>query len=341
MTAPRRPSAPWLAILTLLGVYLLAAGADFFAPYDAASQDRSSPSTPPTRLRLVDAEGTWHLRPFIYPWKEIEGRFGEYEEDVRSPRPLRFFVRSEALGEGTGRRFFGITGPQRISLLGTDELGRDQLSRLLVGARVSLGASFLATGMALGLGWPAGLLAGFYGGRAQSLLMRGSELFMVLPWFYLLLGFRAFLPLEVSPLLAFLTTVLLIGAMGWARPARMVHAVAARARSRESVLAARGFGASDLYLLRRHILPATAAVALTQAALLLPRTILAEVTLSFLGLGMSEPWPSWGTLLAEAQSLAVLETRTWMLWPAAALALVVMSYHRIAGLLQQRLGAMS
>lgn len=341
MTPETRKRSPWLAALMLAGTYSLAAGAGFFAPYDATAQDRSLPSAPPVQLRWVDAEDRWHLRPFIYPWKEVEGRFGEYEEDRLSPRPLRFFVETGELGSTAERRFFGIDPPSRIPLLGTDELGRDQLSRLLTGARISLAASLLATAIALGLGWPAGVLAGYFGGRAEDWLMRGSELFMTLPWLYLLLAFRAFLPLQISPEMAFGTTVLVIGSMGWARPARLVRAVAAEARQRSSVLAARGFGASHFYLLRRHIVPLTRGVVLTQAALLLPRYILAEVTLSFLGLGMSEPWPSWGTLLAEAQYLAVLDTRTWMLWPAVALALVVMSYHRLAGHLQQRFGAMS
>src|SRR5258707_13534918 len=128
--------------------------------------------------------------------------------------------------------------------------------------------------------------------------MRFAEIFITIPWFYLLIAVRAFLPLQISPVAAFLLVVAVIGMVGWGRPARLVRGVVLSARERNYVLAARGFGASDFYLIRRHIAPQTFGLLLTQAALLVPQYILAEVTLSFLGLGVSEPEPSWGTMLS-------------------------------------------
>ena len=136
----------------------------------------------------------------------------------------------------------------RIYLLGTDAYGRDQLSRILYGGQVSLLAGLLGAGVTLLLGALIGLAAGYYGGWRDDLLMRAAELFLALPWLYLLFALRAFLPLAVSPLEAFLLVVIVIGMVGWARPARLVRGVVLSVKERDFVRAARGFGASDLYL---------------------------------------------------------------------------------------------
>src|ERR1035438_5841469 len=121
--------------------------------------------------------------------------------------------------------------------------------------------------------------------------MRLSELFLALPWLYLLFALRAFLPLAVSPLNAFFLVIVALATVGWARPARLVRGVVLSAKERDFVRAARGFGARDGYLLRRHIVPETRGVLLTQAAILVPQFVLAEITLSFLGLGIPEAVP--------------------------------------------------
>jgi len=149
--------------------------------------------------------------------------------------------------------------------------------------------------------------------------MRVAELFVALPWLYLLLALRAFLPLSVSPLRAFFLIIVVVGAVGWARPARLVRGVVLSAKERDYVRAARGFGAKNNYLLQRHILPQTASVILTQAAILVPQFVLAEMTLSFLGLGVPEPVASWGSLLASLQQYSVLVSYWWMYMPALAI----------------------
>jgi len=156
--------------------------------------------------------------------------------------------------------------------------------------------------------------------------MRGSELFLALPWLYLLLAVRAFLPLYIGPVQAFLLLVGIIGGVGWVRPARLVRGVALSARERPFVLAARGFGAGPAYLLRRHIVPFTLPVALTQASVLIPQYILAEVTLSFLGLGVGEPVPTWGNMLAEARRFDALTLHPWLLAPGLAAVPVLLGY---------------
>ena len=157
-----------------------------------------------------------------------------------------------------------------------------------------------------------------------------SELFLALPWFYFLIGVRAFLPLHISPQKAFLLLVGIIGLIGWARPARLIRGIVLSARNRNYVSAARGFGASDFYLWRRHILPEAFGVLLTQAALLIPQYIAAEATLSFFGLGISEPVPSWGNMLSALQQYNVLVSYTWLLAPAAALIVTSVIYWLLA-----------
>jgi peptide/nickel transport system permease protein len=230
---------------------------------------------------------------------------------------------------------FGAAGA-RIHLLGTDAYGRDQLSRILYGGQVSLLAGLLGAGVTLFLGALIGMAAGYFGGWRDELLMRIAELFLALPWLYLLFALRAFLPLTVSPIEAFLLVVVVIGMVGWARPSRLVRGVVLSVKERDYVRAARGFGASDIYLLRRHIFPETASVLLTQAAILVPQFVLAEMTLSFLGLGVPEPMSSWGNLLATLQQYSVLVSYWWMYLPALAIVPFILGYLGLASALQQR-----
>lgn len=329
----RRAALP-AAVSTLAAMHLAALGAGFLAPYDPTEQNRSLPYAPPTRLHFADAEGRFRLRPVVYPLVR-GGAPGVYEQDRRQGYPVLFLTRG-----ATGGRLhlFGVDEPARIFLLGTDGFGRDQLSRLLHGAQISLFAGLLATVLSLGVGWLLGTLAGYYGRWLDSVLMRSAELFLALPWLYLLFAMRAVLPLHVSAGQAFLLLVLVIGLVDWARPARLVRGVVLSARERNYVLAARGFGASDLFLIRRHIAPQTFGVLLTQAALLAPQYILAEVTLSYLGLGVSEPVPSWGNMLASLQQYHVLASYWWMWVPGLALLAVFLAYYALSEALQLRAG---
>lgn len=332
VTGRRAPLALAAGFLALL--HLGALGAGFLAPYGFGEQDREHSYSPPVRLRFRDREGRLHLRPFLYIGVEKAGAPGLYVEDRSRVFPVRFLV-----PRGSGVRLFGVDSPARIYLLGTDRFGRDQLSRLLYGARISLFSGLLAASLAVSLGLAAGAAAGFRGGWLDQVLMRTSELFLALPWLYLLLAVRAVLPLSLAPAGSFLLLVAVLGAVGWARPAHLVRGAVLSARRRDYVLAAQGFGGSDLYVLRRHVLPQAAGVALTQLALLVPQYVLAEVAMSFLGLGVAEPVPSWGTMLAELERYDALLSYHWLLWPAVLLTGAVLSYHVLAEHLRQRLQA--
>jgi peptide/nickel transport system permease protein len=330
------PFKRWLVALVVLHGIVACAG--FFAPYDPVEQDRKSPYLPPVRLHLMDAGGHLHLRPFVYTLNLREGPFEQYEEDTTQLHPIQFFLSGapyRLLGFLPCRvHFFGAANT-RIYLLGTDAFGRDQLSRLLFGGQVSLLAGLLGAGITLFVGLLIGAIAGYCGGWRDSVLMRLAEIFLALPWLYLLFALRAFLPLAVSPLGAFFLIIAVIGTVGWARPARLVRGVVLSAKERDFVRAARGFGASPAYLLRRHILPETYSVLLTQAAILIPQYVLAEMTLSFLGLGVPEPVPSWGNLLSSLQQYSVLVSYWWMYLPALVMVPFFLGYLGLASALQE------
>lgn len=329
----RKRRARLAAPLTFLAiVHGLVLGAEFFAPYAPETQERSYPHLPPSRLHLFDESGRFtglHVCA-VAPDTLLEDRSTRY--------PVRWFVPGapyRVAGLVRARlHLFGVDEPGRLFLLGTDGLGRDQLSRLLVGGRLSLFAGLLAAALSLGLGSLAGAVSGFAGGRVDDLLMRLAEVFLALPSIYVLLAARAFLPLQVSPELSFLLVVVVIGVMGWAGPARLVRGVALGVRERTFVAASRGFGASPFYLVRRHVLPHALGVALTHGAVLVPQAILGEVALSFLGLGVGEPAPSWGTMLAGMQQLHVLTTCWWMFAPGVAVTAVCAGYHALANAIE-------
>jgi len=337
MSAATRGRALWIWIVVLGAMHAAVALGGFIAPYDPEEQDREHVFAPPARLHWQDARGNLRARPFVFPLRLQENTIDEYKEDTTEANPVRLFVRGahyRLLGMvPCSLHLFGTQGG-RIHLLGTDGYGRDLFSRLLYGGQISLLSGWLAAALALFFGLAMGGAAGFWGGWTDDLLMRFAELFLALPWLYLLFALRAFLPLAVSPLQAFFLIVGVIGTVGWARPARLVRGVVLSAKERDFVRAACGFGASEVYVLRRHVLPQTSSVLLTQAAILVPQYVLAEVTLSFLGLGVPEPAPSWGNLLASLQQYSVLSSYWWMCLPAVVMVPFFLGYLGLASALQ-------
>jgi peptide/nickel transport system permease protein len=267
------------------------------------------------------------LAPYDYDEQHRDFSYAAPSLSARAPEGIATTCRVEWL---RGGRLFGARPPCGIFLLGTDAFGRDVFSRVLYGGRISMLAGLIATLLALGLGAAAGTIAGYFGGWTDALLMRGGELLLALPWLYLLLAVRAVLPLHIPTGQAFLLVVGIIGTVGWIRPARLIRTVVLSTRERGYVLAARGFGASGAYVIRRHILPETLGVVVTQATVLIPQFILAEVTLSFLGLGISEPVPSWGNMLAEARQYFALMSHGWLLAPGIVLVPLLLGYFVLA-----------
>lgn len=212
-------------------------------------------------------------------------------------------------------RAFANTPPGRQFWLGSDEYGRDIWSRLLHAGRWSMLSGALAVGLSLGGGTLMGLAASLAPRFFEAAILWLADLTLSLPWLYLLFALRAMLPLSLPPETALLVVIALVGCAGWATPARLVRAKAQSVLTMDYVRASRAFGASRAHILLRHVLPALGPVLSAQLFVLLPQYVLAESALSLLGLGMTEPTPTWGTMLGAARQSLATGLQWWTLTP--------------------------
>jgi ABC-type dipeptide/oligopeptide/nickel transport system permease subunit len=216
--------------------------------------------------------------------------------------------------------------PSRTHWLGTDELGRDRFARLLYGTRISLllapAAALLSTLMAAAIGG----LAGYLGGGWARLAMAVTDLFLSLPWLFLLITARALMPLNISPLLSVMVTFILLGLLGWTTAARVLCSAAGALRSSDFVKQARASGVSGARLFWMHVAPNLTPVLCAQFWISIPVFILSEANLGILGLGVAEPMPSWGSLLKELEGLVSMREEPWKFVPLVLLVVVVMSF---------------
>ncbi len=217
--------------------------------------------------------------------------------------------------------------PSRAFPLGTDELGRDRLSRLLAGSRVSLLCAPTAALVATAIAAAIGMVAGYFGGWLDETATALTDLFLSLPWLFVLLTLRSLLPLNVTPWASTAATLLLLGGVGWASGARLVRASVAEMRCAGSILHARACGCSGARLLCFHLLPNLRPVLSAQFWILVPVFLLTEANLGLLGLGIAEPVPSLGNMLADLQNYQRIPEAPWMLAPALLLVLIVASLH--------------
>jgi peptide/nickel transport system permease protein len=219
--------------------------------------------------------------------------------------------------------------PSRRHLLGTDEIGRDLFSRTLYGTRISLllapAAALLSTLMAAFIGG----VAGYLGGAWERLAMAITDLFLSLPWLFLLITVRALLPLNASPLVSVLVTFLMLGLLGWAASARVLCAGARALRNSELLVQARALGLHGLRLFAVHVVSNLKPVLYAQFWISIPAFILSEANLGILGLGVAEPMPSWGSLLKELEGLTSLAEQPWKLAPLLLLIVVVTSFQLV------------
>ena len=305
-----------LGLATLAAVLLAAIAAPLLATNDPAAQFRDHVLAPPMRPHVVDAEGRWHARPFVYPLRVVDRLERRFVEDRARPIPLGFFVRGRLIAPLE-------SGAEPWFPLGTDRLGRDGWARLVFGARRSLGVAFAACAGALALGLLVGVVAGYAGGTVESASMRAAELVLVLPVLYVVLAARAALPDTIAPATTFVLMTVVLALLGWPMVARGVRAIVAREAVSDFAAAAQAMGASPARIVVRHLAPATAGFVRIQALQMVPAAILAETTLSFAGLGFSPGAPSWGTLLQEASDVGVVVDAPWLLAAAAAVVTVV------------------
>ncbi len=217
-------------------------------------------------------------------------------------------------------RYHILEPPSKVHPLGTDDLGRDVLSRMLYGARVSLAVGFVAVGIATLIGIIIGAVAGYYGGVVDRFLMRFVDIMLSIPSFFLILSVIAF----VGP--GIINIMIVIGLTSWMGVARLVRAEFLSLKNREFVLAARAIGASDLRIIFRHLLPNSMAPVIVNGVLMVASAVLLESSLSFLGLGVQPPQPSWGNILTSGK--ANMEIAWWLsVFPGLAILITVLSYN--------------
>jgi peptide/nickel transport system permease protein len=298
------------------GFYLLTIFADFLSPYDYRAQSRREPSAPPSPFRFRDARGHWYARPFVYAQRLVDPLDRRYEADLQRAYPIEFFApgyRYRLFGLfATDRHLFGVRGmgdpgAPRLSLLGTDALGRDRLSRLIAASRFSMLVGPLGTLLAALLGVAIGCSAGYAGRWVDAALMRAADVMMALPALVVILAARAAFPLELPPARAGALLIGLFVALGWAEMARLARGLVLELREREFVVAAVSIGMPSWRVLWRHILPNALRPLIVQTLLMLPAFLLSETALSFLGVGLQEPEASWGSLLTAAADVTLLE----------------------------------
>lgn len=324
--------------IVILLLYLVGAFAEFLAPALPSAARPQFTNAPPQKIRLFAAEpgGGSSFVPHVTGYSmqvDPASLRRTYVVDETKVVPIGFFVK------GPAYRLWGLipmdrhlVGPLRsgdtMYLLGTDKLGRDLLSRLIYGTRVSMSIGLAGVCISLLLGVTLGSLSGFYGGWVDMTIQRVIEVISAMPTIPLWLGLAAAIPLTWSPLQVYFVITLIVSLFGWTGLAREVRGRFYALRSEDFVTAARLDGSNERRLIFRHILPSLTSHILAVVTLAVPTMIVAETALSFLGIGLKPPVVSWGVLLQEAQNVRTIAIAPWLLmWPAGAVVLAVLAFN--------------
>lgn len=336
-----KPGLIGLAILILL--YVVAGFADFIAPYSFENEARPLAWSPPN-VRFSDEKG-FSLRPFVYPLQiRIDENFNEIRDEDKSQRLyMRFLVRGdehELFGLVRSRwRLMGVDpvtpsqsqqGYQaRMYLMGSDIAGRDEFSRLCYGSRVSMSIGLVGALFVLVIGLAVGGAMGYVGGKLDDLLYSFSQMIMLLPGFYLLLMLRYVFPPNMSSVSVYFAIILILSLIGWPSLAIVIRGMVKSIRAMDFVQAARAMGLGHPRIIARHILPNTTGYVVVTTTLRIPGYILGESALSLLGVGITEPTPSWGNMLEKAMDIVELNQHPWVLWPGVFIFLAVMAFNLV------------
>jgi len=304
--------------ILLIAVFASALFAPWLAPNDPSRRSNDLLYAPRTPVHFVSDRG---IGPYIHPLRVVSRIERRFVEDTTRVVPLRWFSRDALVAS---------SAPDApLLLLGADALGRDVFSRLVIGARVSLGLAVLAALASVVIGALVGGIAGYAGGRIDDVLSRSAEFVLILPTMYVVLLLRSVMPEVLPSPSVFLLLVVVFAALGWPIVARGVRAIVVVERERDYASAALALGMSPWRVLARHLLPASADYLGVQLSLLIPGFILAEATLSYVGFGFPPESPTWGTMLPGAANAALLGDSPLMLAPVAAIFLVVLAVNLV------------
>lgn len=330
-----------LGLIVLAIFYLCAGLADPLAPYSMHFNDPDLANGPPVTVYWQDRHGNWQW-PYVYP---VERRFDPltfrqtYQEKRDKAFPIKLFVKGEEyriLGIIPGDvHLFGVDGPARLFLLGSDINGRDNFSRLFFGAQKSLTIGFLGLFIAFPIGIVYGGVSGFIGGIIDNIMMRVAEAVMSVPSFYLLIGLAAILPAGMSSSERFALITVILSLIGWAGLARIIRGMVLSIREEEFVVAARAAGLPEFVNIVKHVIPQTASFVIVAATLQVPSFILSESGLSFIGLGIQQPDASWGNMLKAAlDNVNDLLNQPWLIAPGILIFLTILCFNTVGDVLR-------
>jgi peptide/nickel transport system permease protein len=329
----KRHRLAMVSLACLVVLYTLCIFSDFFAPYGASTRFTAQSSMPPQTLHLYDKYSKKFIGPFVYGLKtQRDPKTFEkvYKEDGNEIIRLQFFH------HGDKYKLFGLlttdihligSDKGTICLMGTDAMGRDLLSRTLNGGRLSLSIGLVGVFLSMLLGLIMGGVAGFYGGKADNIIMRTVDLFMSLPTIPLWMGLAAAVPRNWSTIRTYFAITIILSFFGWTNIARVVRGKFLSLREEDYVLSARLSGATDAYIIRSHLIPSFISYIIVSLTLSIPGMIIGETTLSFLGLGLQAPAVSWGVLLKDAQNFRSIAMMPWLLIPGIFVILTVLSFN--------------